>query len=44
MLNENGGLFRVKTNVCKAIKYLYGEIGHLYAEKYGTGGFPYSSP
>jgi uncharacterized protein len=43
-LNENGGLFRVKTNICKAIRYLYGEIGHLYAEKYGAGGFPYNCP
>jgi sulfatase maturation enzyme AslB (radical SAM superfamily) len=43
-LNENGGLFRVKKNVCKALRYLYGEIGHLYAEKYGIGGFPYICP
>jgi len=43
-LNENGGFFRVKTNVCMALRYLYGEIGHLYAEKYGAGGFPYNCP
>jgi uncharacterized protein len=43
-LNENSGLFRVKTNICKALRYLYGEIGHLYAEKYGTESFPYNCP
>ena len=43
-LSENGGLFRVKTNVCKALRYLYGEIGHLYTEKFGKSGFPYNCP
>jgi len=43
-LNENGELFRAKSNICKALRYLYGEIGHLYAEKYGVKGFPYSYP
>jgi len=43
-LNENGELFRAKTNICKALRFLYGEIGHLYIEKYGARGFPYSCP
>ncbi|MDR0302831.1 MAG: radical SAM protein [Treponema sp.] len=43
-LNENIGLFRAKTGVCRAIRYIYGEIGHLYDEKFGAGGFPYSCP
>jgi len=43
-LNENGGLFRVRTNVCKALRYLYGEIGHLYTEKFGKTGFSYNCP
>jgi len=43
-LNENGGFFRAKTNACKALRYLYGEIGHLYAEKLGVKGFQYSYP
>jgi len=42
-LNETGKLLSVKSNVCKAMRYLQSEIGHLYAEKFGTGGFPYKS-
>ena len=43
-LNEKGNLFSVKTRVCKALKYIYGEIGHLYEPKFGLAGFPYKHP
>ena len=43
-LNENGNLFQIRTGVCKALKYIYSEIGHLYAEKFGAEGFPYKCP
>jgi radical SAM protein with 4Fe4S-binding SPASM domain len=43
-LNENGSLFRVKTRVCKALRYIYGEIGYLYQDKFGTNGFPHTHP
>jgi len=43
-LNENGSLFKIKTRVCKALKYIYGEIGHLYPAKFGSEGFPYKHP
>jgi len=43
-LNENGSLSSVKTNACKALRYIYSEIGHLYAEKFGTAGFPHKCP
>ena len=42
-LNENGSLFKVKTRVCRALRYIYGEIGHLYPEKYPKG-FPHKHP
>jgi radical SAM protein with 4Fe4S-binding SPASM domain len=42
-LYETGSLLLVKSNVCKALRYLQSEIGHLYAEKFGTNGFPYKS-
>jgi radical SAM protein with 4Fe4S-binding SPASM domain len=43
-LNETGSLFKVKTSVCIPIRYLYGEIGHLYQEKFGDKGFPHRYP
>jgi len=43
-LNENGSLFIVKTRVCRALRYIYGEIGHLYEERFGEAGFPYKHP
>jgi radical SAM protein with 4Fe4S-binding SPASM domain len=43
-LNENGSLFKIKTRVCKALKYIYGEIGHLYPDKFGPEGFPHKHP
>jgi sulfatase maturation enzyme AslB (radical SAM superfamily) len=43
-LNENGNLFKIKTRVCKALKYIYGEIGHLYPAKFGAEGFPHWHP
>jgi len=42
-LNENGSLFRVKTRVCRALRYIYGEIGYLYPQKYPKG-FPIKHP
>jgi len=42
-LNENGNLFLIKTRVCKALRYIYGEIGHLYPLMYPKG-FPYKHP
>jgi len=42
-LNENGSLFRVKTRVCKALRYIYGEIGYLYPQKYPKG-YPHKHP
>jgi sulfatase maturation enzyme AslB (radical SAM superfamily) len=42
-LHETGKLLFVKSNVCKALRYIQSEIGHLYAEKFGTNGFPYKS-
>lgn len=42
-LNENGSLFRVKTRVCRALRYIYGEIGHLYPKKFPKG-FPHKHP
>jgi len=42
-LLETGKLLSVKSNVCKAMRYIQSEIGHLYAEKFGTDGFPYKS-
>jgi len=40
-LNEKGSLFEIKTRVCPALRYIYGEIGHLYEERFGKDGFPY---
>jgi len=42
-LHETGKLLSVKSNVCKAMRYIQSEIGHLYAEKFGTNGFPHRS-
>lgn len=42
-LNENGSLFRVKTRICRALRYIYGEIGHLYPQKFPKG-FPNRHP
>jgi radical SAM protein with 4Fe4S-binding SPASM domain len=42
-LNENGSLFRVKTRVCTALRYIFGEVGYLYPEKYPNG-FPSKHP
>ena len=42
-LNENGSLFRVKTRVCRALRYIYGEIGYLYPQKYPKG-YPHKHP
>jgi len=42
-LNENGSLFKIKTRVCRALRYIYGEIGHLYADKFPDG-FPSFHP
>jgi sulfatase maturation enzyme AslB (radical SAM superfamily) len=42
-LNEIGSLFRVKASVCKPLRYIYGEIGYLYEQKYPNG-FPSKHP